>query len=90
MSDDKIGRAQAEVYRSAQAAKQRETYFSKGDELVASTSAQGMIAGKHYKVTDIQSQSVGMFGDVVQYELTPIDGGSPIWVGNAHLLLDKV
>lgn len=61
-----------------------ETYFSVGDEAISNTTAQGMEKGKKYRIIDLER---GKFGTVT-YKIEGEDK-KPLWVVNAHLLLDK-
>jgi hypothetical protein len=63
------------------------TAFHLGQRLVATDNAQGLDRGQEYIVRDITVQPVGMFGDVVTYDVEPIGGVRLLRIGNGHLLL---
>jgi ribosomal protein S20 len=58
--------------------------YKVGDTVVSRVAAQGMKKGQTYKVTDISMQDTP-WGTFFDYQL---DG--KLWVGNGHLVLDKV
>lgn len=58
--------------------------YKVGDTVVSRVAAQGMKKGQTYKVTDISVQDTP-WGTFFDYQL---DG--KLWVGNGHLVLDKV
>jgi len=61
------------------------TAFGKHDRIVASVTAQGMVADHRYTVTDWVIAPLP-FGVFIKYELQPDGGGERVWVRNLHLL----
>jgi hypothetical protein len=69
---------------AAKAEMAMDSRYKVGDTVVARVAAQGMKKGQTYKVTDISMQDTP-WGTFFDYQL---DG--KLWVGNGHLVLDKV
>ena len=61
--------------------------FNIGDLVVARTSAQGLIAGEFYTVTD-RSFHAMEFGVYVAFALQPAAGGELLTVRDLHLLVE--
>lgn len=61
-----------------------DTLFRAGDMVVATTTAQGLVKGQKYEITDVLSRSMGMFGTFVTYTIKGVGQ-----IGNGHLLLRR-
>ena len=57
-----------------------------GDTVVSNVDAQGLKKGQQYKVIDIEHGNWG----TVTYGVQPVTGGKQLWIGNGHLLLNRV
>lgn len=64
----------------------KETAHKVGDTVVSNVDAQGLKKGQQYTVVDVEH---GKWGTVM-YGVQPISGGEQLWIGNGHLLLNKV
>jgi len=72
------------------------TTFQTGDRLRSLTSAQRLTKGSFYVVLDVESQSTP-FGVFCSYKMQalpqtgmPAQVAEPLWIGNAHLLMEAV
>jgi hypothetical protein len=69
----------------------RTTVFLAGDQFIATSSVQGMVAGKHYIVVALDERKTVFFGNFVAYLVSEVgDCTPPFWVKNLHLLATRV
>lgn len=62
------------------------TAHGEGDRVVSNVDAQGLKKGQEYVIVGIEH---GKWGTVM-YGVQPVTGGKTLWIGNGHLLLNKV
>lgn len=62
------------------------TAHGEGDRVVSNVDAQGLKKGQEYVIVGIEH---GKWGTVM-YGVQPVTGGKTMWIGNGHLLLNKV